>query len=61
VWWIPAEQPALVAHHLAELAHVLGVAGVADPTTVAVARLLEALREWDRWLLIFDNAEDPRR
>ncbi len=59
VWWIPAEQPALVAGRLAELAHALGIAAVTDPVTVAVARLLGLLRERDRWLVIFDNAEDP--
>jgi hypothetical protein len=49
-----------VAHRLAELAHALGVAAVTDPTTTAVARLLGILRERERWLLIFDNAEEPR-
>jgi hypothetical protein len=58
-WWIPAEEPALVADRLAELAHALGVASATDPVTVAVARLLGALQERDRWLLIFDNAEEP--
>jgi tetratricopeptide (TPR) repeat protein len=59
VWWVPAEESALVTDRLSELAYALGLAAVTDPVAVAVARLLGALRERGRWLLIFDNAEDP--
>jgi len=63
VWWIPADQPPLVRSSLAALAPHLGLppataTGIED----AAAAVLDALRRgnpYDRWLLIFDNADQP--
>jgi tetratricopeptide (TPR) repeat protein len=63
VWWIPAEQKALVRASLAGLANRLMLpSAVGKGIEGAAAAALEALRLGDpysRWLLIFDNADQP--
>lgn len=63
VWWIPSDQPGLVRSTLAQLAPKLGLP---DPTTTGIEEaansVLDTLRSgkpYDRWLLIFDNADEP--
>ncbi|TDB91112.1 tetratricopeptide repeat protein [Actinomadura sp. KC216] len=63
VWWIPADQQYLVKAVLADLAPHLGlspasVTGVEE----AAKNVLDALRRgtpYDKWLLVFDNADQP--
>jgi Tetratricopeptide repeat/NB-ARC domain len=63
IWWVQADQRALVSQSLADLAGRLRLAasGTAD-TEEAAAAALDALRQgvpYGRWLLIFDNADQP--
>jgi hypothetical protein len=59
-WWVPAEDPALIPQRLAELALALDLTAATSPAGVGVARLRGALARRGRWLVVFDNAEDPR-
>ena len=62
-WWIPADQSALVRASLAQLAGRLGLEAAASAGIEGAAgAVLDALRKGEpyrRWLLIFDNADQP--
>jgi tetratricopeptide (TPR) repeat protein len=57
-WQIPADQPAVISARLVELARRLGIPEQIEQSNTVTALLAELGRR-DRWLLIFDNAEDP--
>ncbi|WP_433332236.1 FxSxx-COOH system tetratricopeptide repeat protein [Spirillospora sp. CA-294931] len=61
VWWISAQQPDSIRAALAKLAERIGLR-VGENIADAAGAALEALRRGDptsRWLLVFDNADNP--
>jgi hypothetical protein len=62
IWWIPAERTVGIGNALVELGVQLGL-DVGTEANVAIRQVVEALRlgePYTRWLLVFDNADDPR-
>jgi tetratricopeptide (TPR) repeat protein len=62
VWWVPAGSSNEINQSLADLAGRMGI-HIGENLTEAAHDALEALRRSDpgrRWLLVFDNADDPK-
>ncbi|QKV95517.1 tetratricopeptide repeat protein [Streptomyces sp. NA02950] len=59
VWWLDAEQTVTLDSQLADLAHALRVVPTTMPVADAAQSARQYLRTHGRWLLVFDNAEDP--
>ncbi|WP_307781846.1 FxSxx-COOH system tetratricopeptide repeat protein [Streptomyces sp. MBT65] len=61
IWWISAERPEQIRVSLTQLGGALGIetGGEQEITIAAVLNALRTGRPYHRWLLVFDNAEDP--
>jgi hypothetical protein len=58
-WWVDAEQGGLIGDQVAALGTVLGCVQPGADTGTAQAAVLAALHQRSRWVLVFDNAENP--
>ncbi|MFI1014401.1 FxSxx-COOH system tetratricopeptide repeat protein [Streptomyces sp. NPDC020965] len=61
IWWIPAEQENQIVQSLIELGEQMGLQAGAEISAVpAVLNALRVGEPYSDWLLVFDNAEDPK-
>ena len=58
-WWVNSEQAGLIGDQFAALGTALGCVQPGAGMEVARVAVLAELRERGRWLLIFDNIENP--
>lgn len=61
IWWVPSEQESQIVQSLIELGEQMGLQAGSEMS--AVPAVLDALRRGEPyrdWLLVFDNAENPR-
>ena len=58
-WWMNAEQAGLIGDQFAALGAALGCVDPGAGMEVVQSAVLAELRERGRWLLVFDNAENP--
>jgi hypothetical protein len=58
VWWVAADQSPIVAEQIATLAGPLGISAK-DPLPGVSAAIVDLLSHRTRWLLIFDDVQQP--
>ena len=58
-WWVNSEQGGLIGDQFAALGVALGCVQAGTGIDVVRAVVLAELRRRDRWLVVFDNAENP--
>jgi tetratricopeptide (TPR) repeat protein len=57
VWWVDAEDPSTIPIQLGPLAVDLGIASITE-SNIALELVKAELLRRNRWLIVFDNAED---